>query len=622
MELVREYVDDIRPQFKRGIWIVVGLLLILTLRLYQLQIAKGKYYRSFSEQNSVKVTHLPALRGLILDRNGVILAKNRPRLDLVLIPQYVVDADRVLETVSKKFQFSTEGLVKLWDRRKLQPAYRPISLVSDIPLDSASWIKARKTPWEPLTADWDLRGLDIEARYERDYLAGDSSSHLLGYLREIDSRRLSEYQTKWKERYQKRDVVGVRGVEEIWDPWLRGYDGEVQKVVNAVGQEIRDPQIEKDLSRVSPRPGKHVKLTVDARLQQRASELFKGKSGAAVAIDPSDGGVLLLFSAPTFDLAKLTGSGASHYWEEIVENPKEILFNRAIQGSYPPGSIYKVVVATAALQEKLITPQETIYCPGHLTFGNRSFLCWREGGHGMVSLHRGLVESCDVYFYHLGMRLGPDTLARYAHLFGLGAKSGIELKEEKGGFIPTTSWKERVGDPKTMRQAWWPGETLSIAIGQGYNQVTPLQAAFMIATVANGGQGGRPHLLLALVDPETGEEQKISPHAAPTTTLSPFALALVRSGLIGVVAEEGGTAHRLATLGIPIAGKTGTAQVVARGKACKGSQCEDHAWFVAFAPVENPRIALAVIVEHGGHGSSAAAPIAGELIREYLSYAQ
>lgn len=613
MRLNQEYTQELEPRLKKLAWfMLIGIGLILG-RLYYLQGIRGKFYTLFSEENSVRQMPVPALRGKMMDRHGESLVDNRAAFDLVLIPQYVVDAKSVFATLQRNLNLPEELLRMQWEKRKKQAAYQPIPLLEDVSMDIASWVKAHKSPWGVLREDIDLRGVEMRLRYEREYPDQDIASHVLGYVREIDREKLAALEKKFPERYHRGDPVGVSGLEEIWDERIRGFDGYSQKVVNAVGREIVSPGLEDDLQEREPKHGAYLRLTLDARLHRVARDYFKEKKGAAVAIDPKSGAVLLLFSAPSFDLNQLGGEEGTNYWQKIASHPSRILLNRAIQGSYPPGSTYKIVTGLAALQERVVKPHDRLYCDGGLNFGNRRFHCWKEEGHGEVDFYSALVRSCDVYFYQMGLRVGVDRLAHYAKALGLGAPTGIALPNEKRGLIPTAAWKKHV-----FKEPWQEGETLSIAIGQGYDSVTPMQAAIMIAIVANGGKPLYPYLVESLLDPYTGEEDRVDRKMEAKSVFSEEALKLVQRGLVGVVSEPGGTAHHLSALKVPMGGKTGTAQVVSLNAACGGSHCEDHAWFVAFAPPEDPQIAVSVLVENGGHGSSAAAPLAGQLIQTYL----
>jgi penicillin-binding protein 2 len=616
MELTHEYTADVEHRFKYAVWIILFFLVVVLARLYYLEILKGDFYRFFSTENSIKESTVPAVRGMIFDQRGQLLVESRPAFDIVIIPQYVIDPPKMLATLNRYLNMPMEELAAKWEIRKRQAPYQQIVIKEDVSRNEVAQILVRKSPWYDEHGADDFRGIDASVRYQRTYTDGTLTPHLLGYVREIDSPRLMRYQKLHPHRYFIGDQVGMRGIEETWDLLLRGFDGYEQHVVNAVGREIDYEGIANQLEQRAAIPGNSLVLTMDRDVQEVAKSLFGDRSGAAVVVDVRDGGVIAMYSSPSFDLNQLASPEGGKYWLDIAKDPKGYLINRAIQGAYPPGSTFKPVNAVAALSEGVITPDKTVSCGGALIYGGRPYHCWRKGGHGAISLHRAIVESCDVYFYQMGLRLGVDRLAKYAKLLGLGNRTGIPLSDERSGLVPTSEWKQnRYGIP------WQEGETLSVAVGQGYDLVTPLQNALVAAYIANGGKRIHPHLVKAAYDatgrqvyewtPPTDEDQDIP--------ISKDVLKMVKDAMVGVVAEPGGTAHRLSTYKVTMGGKTGTAQVVQLdGKfACIGEKCRDHAWFIAFAPADNPQVAAAVVVEHGGFGASAAAPIVGAMLQKY-----
>jgi penicillin-binding protein 2 len=457
---------------------------------------------------------------------------------------------------------------------------------------------------------YDLPGIDLQIQQLRNYINSGMAAHLLGYIGEINPKELK------KDIYagsRPGDLVGKFGIEKSMEPYLRGERGGRQVEVNANGQVVRV------LQTVPARSGYNVYLTIDSRLQQRAEELLQDKAGAVVALDPNSGEVLAMASSPAFDQNDFITGLSTEKWRSLIENPDRPLNNKAIQGEYPPASTYKIINALAGLQEGVIHENDILFCPGYYRFGNRTYRCWRRGGHGSVDLNKALAQSCDVYFYQVGERLGIDRLAWYAKAAGLGARTGIELDHEGRGLVPTAAWKK-----KRYGIAWQPGETLSVAIGQGFNLVTPLQMAVFTGAVANGGVRYRPTLVKGVVSGDGEEILGNTPHVAGRLPVSPDNLALVKKGLWEVVQGERGTARIARLKDTDISGKTGTAQVVSREKieesedGATARKYLDHAWFVAYAPSENPQLAIAVIIEHGEHGSSAAAPVARELIKTYL----
>ena len=634
MELTHEYTADVEHRPGYAIWIIIAFLLIVLVRLYYLQVLKGDFYRFFSTENSIKESTIQAVRGMIFDRRGQLLVESRPAFDVVLVPQYVVDAPKVFATLSRYLNMPVEEIEAKWKTRTQQAPYQQIIIKSDVSRDDVAAIRVRKSPWYIEADPDDFRGVEVAVRYQRTAPNGTLATHLIGYVREIDPGRLEKFQKLYPHRYYIGDQVGQRGIEESYDLMLRGFDGYEQHVVNAVGREVEYEGISSQLEAKPATPGDSLVLALDKDVQEIAQSFFegtgdnefalsKGKNGAAVVVDVRNGGIIAMYSSPSYDLNKLASPEGSQYWQEISSNPRGYLINRAIQGGYPPGSTYKPVTAVAALSESVIKPEQTVTCGGALMYGGRAYHCWAKGGHGAISLHRAIVQSCDVYFYQMGLRLGVDRLAKYAKLLGLGSKTGILLSDERSGLVPTSEWKEkRFGIP------WQEGETLSIAVGQGYDLVTPLQNALVAAYIANGGKKLEPHMVEAAYDAKgqkvfewmprqkSGKDQDIP--------ISKDVLKLVREAMVGVVGEVGGTAHRLSTYPVKMGGKTGTAQVYQLdGKvACLGEKCKDHAWFIGFAPAENPQIAAAVVVEHGGFGASAAAPIVGAMLQKYFDVNQ
>lgn len=611
MDLTHEYTHDISRRFKHLSWIIALVLLVIVAKLYYLQIIKGSYYHFFSEQNSIKEMKIPALRGTIYDRNGKVLVDNRPAFDAVVVPQYIHDKAKVIDTLSILLNLDKAAIEEKLNKAKSMPSYYPVVIKSDINEDEVAALKAHKTPWYDDADKFDLRGVDIDLRYARVYPDTFASSHLLGYLREIDENKLKSYNETYDNIYRLGDFVGIGGVEEMWDFAIRGRDGFDQKVVNATGREVIWPDIE--LIREQPVNGASLNLTVDATLQEIARKEFEGKSGAVVALDPKTGEVLALYSAPSMDLNKLSSPEGNRYWGQLSTDASKPLYNRFLQGTYPPASTYKITTSTAGLGEKEITETSKLFCGGGLTFGGRLYKCWRASGHGSIGVVEAITSSCDTFFYQLGLKLGVDKIAKYANALGLGHITGIDLPREKSGLIPTSQWKmERYKTP------WQAGENISIAIGQGYDTVTPLQNALMIATIANDGKRVVPHVTRSIINADGHtiyEHQNIEGEQ----TVPKEVADVVKKGLEGVVNSPGGTGHRLSALKLKIAGKTGTAQVISREQWKSGvEKLKDHAWFVGYAPYDDPQIAVAVIVENGGFGASAAAPVVGKIIEQYL----
>ena len=593
---------------------VLILFVVIATRLYYLQIIKGSYYHFFSTENSIKSIRVPAVRGMIFDRRGQALVDNRPSFNIIITPQYVIDPPRMMETLNNLLGIPIAEIEELWALRKKQPSYQPLIIRKDASRDQIALIRAHKNPWTDPEDPYDLRGVDMEVEYQRNYPEGNIATHVLGYVREIDPQMLARFRKEFPGVYRMGDNVGVMGLEEKWDRVLRGKDGYEEHVVDAVGRQVDYEGIASQLTLQPSIAGASMKLTLDRDLQEVAKEMFGERKGAAVAIDPNNGAILAMYSSPSYDLNRLSAPDGTNYWNQIAGSPEKYLLNRAIQGGYPPGSTYKIVTAIAALSEGVVKPDENVVCRGALVYGGRPYHCWAKGGHGAISIVRAITASCDVYFYTMGLRLGVDRLAKYANMLGLGRKTGVPLPGEKPGLIPTSEWKEkRFGVP------WQQGESLSIAVGQGYDVVVPIQNALLAAQVANGGKKLDLHLVDAAYDVDGNEVYKWEPPEEPERLdIDPEVLKIVKEGMDGVT-KPGGTAGRLSSFKVSMGGKTGTAQVVSLDVAarCRSEKCRDHAWFIGYAPAENPEIAAAVVVEHGGFGSAAEAPIVGEMMQRY-----
>jgi len=564
-------------------YIVVVVFLILITRLWQLQILQGNKYRELSESNRLRVISIPAPRGILLDRNGFPLVRNSSYFCASII---FGEFDKSkIHLLSKILNVPAEELLYKINREKFGPI-NPIRLKEGLSFNEVAYIEARKS---------DFPGLIIETEASREYIYGGIGSHLIGYLGKLNPSQSKDPSF--------RDVplnafIGQWGAEMLFDKSLRGIPGEKVIEVDSLGREIRL------LKEKNPVKGEDTRLTLDINLQKEAEEAFAERPGALVAIKPDTGEVLGLVSKPSFDPNHFAKGVRYEEWTALTQDKNKPLLNRALQSQYPPGSTFKIIMAIAALEEGVITPETKVECRGGMNYGRWHFGCWRKQGHGVISLHRALVESCDVYFYEVGKRLGIDKIYDYASSFGLGKETGFNLVNERRGIIPNTKWKE-----ETKKQPWYPGETLNTAIGQGYVAATPIQMAVMMSAVANGGNLYRPTLITDTTPVLSGKIK------ARHETLE-----IVKRALFGVVNEPGGTGWAAKSGLASICGKTGTAQVIAmRGISQNQSEkFRDHAWFVAFAPIENPEISLSVFVEHGGHGGATAAPIAKKAIEGYL----
>lgn len=601
-----DYLDNVDSEWfdqrlSMVLTIVVAAFVVLIARLLFLQVIEGSELRRLSEINSIRLKSVDAPRGLIYDTHNRLMADNRPSYDLSVI---VKDANPLEETIEKLARYTGIDEAEFWETMKKQKgkrAYKPVLLKADIGRDALAAIEVNR---------WDLPGIVVNVSPRRDYIFSPSAAHVLGYMGEISEKELKSG------RYgdcRTGDFIGKYGIERENEHWLRGKRGGQQVEVNATGQVVRV------ISTVEATPGHNIFLSIDQMLQQKAEQLLGDRAGAAVAVDPSSGHVLAMASSPSYDQNAFI-TGLSHdAWNALISDPQRPLSNKAIQAEYPPASTYKIIAASAGLEEGVIDLNTTHFCPGFLKFGNRTYRCWKKWGHGEVDVYRALKESCDVYFYKVGQELGVDRLAWYARAFGLGEPTGIDLPHEEGGLIPTAQWKKnRTGI------SWQKGETLSIVIGQGFNLATPLQMAMVAAAAGNGGTRYRPRIVKTIRTADGQVVYQSSAEVVGRLPLSPSTLQIVQEGLFKAVNEPHGTAYASRLDLVAMCGKTGTAQVVGRKEDDadgdgEGDPIKDHAWFVAYAPKKNPVIAVAVIIEHGEHGSSAAAPVASEMIRMYIA---
>ena len=590
---------ELRPR-ARLIYLLVALAFIgIMARLIFLQAIQGERYSYLSENNRIRIKRILGTRGMIYDQRGDLLVDSRPSFDLLFVPEDSENPEATLRQLARYLGREESELLENFKQSKSRSAFDDIILGKDV--DWATVVAVE-------THQLDLPGVTLRARPRRSYADGPAGAHVLGYLGEIGPKQLKSFKP---EGYELGDEIGQYGLEKKWEQYLRGKGGGQQVEVDAVGRRVRV------LSEVISGPGYTVHLTLDRKLQQTAYEALQGKEGTIVVLDVHSGAILAMASTPAFDPNVFARGIKGDEWRTLIKDRLRPLSNRAIQGQYPPGSTFKVVMAIAGLEEAAVQPDTKIFDPGFFPFGNRNFRDWKKEGHGAVDLHRSLVESCDVYYYTLGTRLGIDKIAKWSRAFGLGEKTGALLDDEKGGLVPDTEWKR-----KRFRQPWYPGETPSVAIGQGYLTVTPLQLANMMATVANGGTLYRPRLVSRVESIEGQRVYEQGPEVIRTIELKPETLTRVRNALADVVQGAAGTGKAARSPIIALAGKTGTAQVVEmKGAYLKSEQLSyfsrDHAWFVSYAPLGKPEIAIAVLVEHGGHGGEAAAPMAKKVAEKY-----
>ncbi|RUM92575.1 MAG: penicillin-binding protein 2 [Thermodesulfatator sp.] len=569
-------------------WFLFCCFCLVGARLWYLQVMQGKYFRLLSEKNSVKSIRLQPYRGNILDRSGRLLAGVEPSFNIGIVLKDAGNIEGLLSRLEPLIDEPSMSVRMKLVAAKGQPAYLPVIIKRNADWKTVARIEARL---------YELPGVVVEVAPSRLYPYGKIAPHLLGYLAEVSLEQLKS------ERYSHAvpgDLVGKYGIEARFEQELAGESGYKRVKVDARGRMIR--VVEEKM----PKSGQDLTLTIDLDLQLAAEEALSDRPGAVVALDPRNGQVLVMASSPKFDPSIFANGLSREEWKALNDPLYSPLVNKAIQGQYAPGSTFKPLMAAAGLNEHVINMHSSFFCSGSMRLGRRRFRCWKKGGHGRTDLYKGLVQSCDVYFYNVGLKLGVDRISKYAFGFGLGKKTGIDLPGEKSGRVPTRKWKYR-----RYKEAWQKGETLNYSIGQGFLLVTPLQLSRMMAAIANGGILYRPEYVLG----EPADRQG-------TVPVKPAILKTIRQVLAGVIEDPHGTARRCRIPGIRVGGKTGTAQVVRQVKRKQDEKMawkfKDHALFIAFAPVDDPQIAVAVIIEHGGHGGSAAAPVARAVIERWL----
>ena len=615
MKIVSQQGDfrDFRNKFKWSFILVVFSILILLGRIWYLQIIKGEHFYYFSRSNSFKLVESPATRGRIIDEASVVMADSRPSYQARLNKQYVSDMDNSIIALASLMDVGQEKITQALDEAKGQAGFLPIIVGSQLKHDQLARLEVNKVFFP---------GLETAAIPMRFYPYQEATFHLLGYLGEVSKEELSELRIVHPDTYKQGDFIGKAGIEKLGDIYLKGIDGGEQVAVDALGRRTDEVLFVRSLQHKKPIPGNDVILTINMEMQTKAKELFDRKehAGSAVVINVNNGSLITLYSSPSLDPTMFARGITKREWAKIHENIKKPLIDKSLSGQYPPGSTFKIFTALAGLEEKIIKPSDKIFCPGYYKFGRRTYRCWKKWGHEGVDLHKAIVESCDVYFYQLGEKLGIDRLAKYAKRFGLGSLTDIGINNEQPGLIPTKAWKLRA-----RNEEWIEGETLSAAIGQGYNLVTPLQMARAVAALVNGGTLYNPWIIEKIVSPEGEVIKRFQSEKSGNIEISQESIQVVLDALRDVVQQPGGTAHWTRLIEVVHGGKTGTSQVVRLEENVRRLKTEeidyllrDHSWFVAFAPVENPEIALAVMVEHGGHGSTAAAPIARDLIKKYM----
>ncbi len=581
---------------------ILLLTLALLTRLIYLQVINHRHYATLSQANRVKLVPIPPVRGLILDRNGVVLAENYPVYTLEIIPEQVDDMDALLEELGHLVRLTDADLRSFHKQLRERPRFESLTLRGRLTEEEAARV-AIKRPF--------LYGVELQARLQRHYPFGGLGVHAIGYVGRINEQELNRID---KSAYRGVYHIGKLGVEASYEDILLGRVGSEKVETNAHGRTLRV------LERVAPQAGKNLYVNIDAKVQAVAEQALGKRRGAVVAIEPGTGAVLAFASTPTYDPNPFVNGIDVDAYRSLLQHPDKPLINRALNGQYAPGSTIKPFLALAALEDDGFDTNREVSCPGWFSLpGSRHvFRDWKRAGHGMVNLHDAIVQSCDVYFYRLAVALGIDAMDKFLARFGFGQKTGIDLNGESEGLLPSPAWKEARGRP------WFPGETVVTGIGQGPILVTPLQLADAVAAIANGGVRMRPALKYAIEDPTTNAwEEGISKVRTKTPIAGKRHLQTLVKYMEDVVHTIHGTAYRIGyNAPYHIAGKTGTAQVAEQSGGYNAKsvpeRLRDHALFIGFAPVEDPKVAVAVIVENGGHGSSAAAPIARAVLDQVI----
>lgn len=598
----------------RFFWASIFLFVVsggLLFRLWYVQVFRGEFYRSYSDRNRVKHVEISVPRGVIYDRHGEVVLGNRPFFDLVYIPQYGRDTDTTLRALSALLEVPVSRFEKRLRRFRGRPKFLPVVLKRNLNLHEVSIIDNNRIF---------LPGIEVKVDARRDYRQ-ELPVHLLGYLRDVDPKTLKKNQDMYEDNpYVSGDLIGRQGLESRWEPFLRGRRGYRVIQVDAFGRKAKEFEGKSlDYSVKEAIPGSDLELTLDLELQKEVKKAFSGKNGAVVVLDPRTGEILAALSEPGFD-PELMQSGLSRSeFRELTSNPYRPFLDKTTGGAFPPGSVFKPVVALAGLQEGKINMSTTVNCTGSFTLGNHTFYCHNRHGHGHVNLKKAMMKSCDVYFYQLGVELGVDTIARYAKSLGLGDKLGVKLNMERPGLIPTSDWKQHA-----FKFPWTVGDTPNVAIGQGYVLMTPIQIASLYSSIANGGHVYRPYIVKQVTNHVGNVEftQEVD-QIKFSSIISAENFKLMRGILRSVVMNPEGTGVRSQVPGHSVAGKTGSVQVVSlkknRNQTDVSMRWKEHAIFAAFSPVENAEVVVAVVSQNDsvGGGGKAAAPVAQKILAKY-----
>ena len=603
----QEELERFRSRLAVAGGVVLFCFTLLFIRFVWLQIVQHDYYQTRAEDNRISLVPIVPNRGLILDRNGLVLARNYSAYTLEITPSKSRDLDQLIDGLASIIEIQPK------DRKRFKKLLEESRNFESLP------IRTRLTDGEVakfIAHRYRFPGVDIKARLFRQYPGGAFASHMLGYIGRVTDRDLEKIEEAEQDaNYRGTEHFGKTGLEQHYEFKLHGETGFEQVEVDAGGHAVRT------LARTAPVAGSNLTLTVDAELQRIAEQAFGDRKGALIAIEPATGGILALVAVPNYDPNLFVDGIDSQSWKELNESADKPMVNRALNGAYPPGSTFKPFMALGALTIGKRRAEQTISDPGFFNFGGHHFRDDKKGGHGSVDMYKSIVHSCDTYYYMLANDMGIDNIATFMGQLGLGSRTGIDIDGESEGVLPSQEWK-RKRFKKPEQQKWYAGETISIGIGQGYNAYTPIQLAHATAILANNGVVFRPHLVKFITDTKTGERTLIEPKPTRTLALKPEHIEVIKNAMVGVN-KEGTGARAFAGAEYVSAGKTGTAQVYSlKGAEYKAGsvkkELRDHALFIAFAPADQPKIALAVLVENGGFGAQAAAPIARQVLDYYL----
>jgi penicillin-binding protein 2 len=583
--------DNRLPQARLAIasYIIVGMIGVLLLGFWKLQVIDADKYSSLAERNRVREIPVIAPRGRMLDRDGRVLVDNRPAFSVLLLRDDPAQVEKHLPEIAEGLNISIDDLKDQLNNTRTIPKFQPIIIKPDASAADRDFIESHKS---------DIPVLEMISVSRRRYLPDGFLSHAAGYVGEVSEQQIEASNGKLR----PGDFAGKFGLERQYNDLLQGTDGKRRVIVNSVGKEVGRLATQEAI------PGKQIQLSIDFDLQQVAEQSLGARPGAVVALDPRTGEVLAMASHPSLDPNDFAVRVSAEEWKKLNDDPEKPLLNRAIQAQLAPGSVFKIVMATAMYESKAVPESFTAFCPGYGTFYGRQFKCYvywmHKPGHGIVDVHRAVNQSCDIFFYNLGIRLGIDRISYYASKFGLGRKTGIDLPSEESGLMPSEEWVGRV-----FHRKWYPGETVSVAIGQGAVTTTPLQLARLIGGIASGGVFMQPHMLKDA--PSVGEDK---------FPLSDSTVEKVTDDMYGVI-NKGGTGAALKLQDIEFSGKSGTAQVLGystRDRVGKQKKFLDNAWFVGYAPRRNPEIVVSVLVQESGkHGGEAAGPVVKDIIKAY-----